>query len=211
MHSGTGASLFLILVGSGLHKIITSKPDRYESDKELIENFPYPAAIVLPDQSIDHCNQKLIDLLGYELWELKEKKFGEYTHARYREKDEHLFEDVIDPRKALDNYKMTKAWYHKKGSLVWGHMTVIPVMNPKHEVLYTIAWVKPTKEELDEVKTVIVESRDNIVIQALKEFSKSASPLKLTAAITGFLVGLAILWNFGQILEIIEKIFTTAP
>ena len=211
MAAGIDPSVFLGLVAAGLHKVITVKDYTFEAHKDLIDNFPYPAALVFPSEHIGHCNQQLIDLLGYERWELKEKSFSEYTHADFKEKDLHLFQAVVDPRKSLDNYKMTKAWHHKDGHVVWGHLTVIPVMNEKHEVLYTIAWVKPTndKSESHEIKTVVVEAKDNVVIQALKEFAKSASPIKLMFAVFGFMMGLALMWNFGRIFDLLETVFSS--
>lgn len=196
--------MLLLMVGAGLQKLVTVKDNHYETYKELVDNFPYPAAIVLPSEHVDHCNQHLIDFLGYELWELRERSFGDYTPPEFKDKDEHLFRAVVSPQNALENYRMTKAWFHKDGHLAWGHMTVIPVMNDEREVLYTIAWVKPTETKDDEdMQTPLIDSTDKHV-QMLQVLSNSKKMWQVVIGAVLLILSIALAVNLGDVIGLLK-------
>jgi diguanylate cyclase (GGDEF)-like protein/PAS domain S-box-containing protein len=95
---------------------------------------PHGAAIVGIDGSFMHANQKLSEITGYSLVELKGMTFQDITHPEDLDVDLAQVDGLISGE--IDTYEMEKRYFTKDGHLIWVLMAVAIVRDedgsPRH-------------------------------------------------------------------------------
>lgn len=107
--------------------------------RETFENAAVGVAHIAPDGRWIRVNRRVCGLVGYSNDELARKSFQEITHP------EDLDSDVWHVRRLLagdaESYSIEKRYLHKKGSVVWGNLTVSVARDAAGKVEYFIAVV----------------------------------------------------------------------
>lgn len=125
-----------------------------------------------PDGKLINVNDKICEMLGYSVQELKALTFIEITHPEDRRLDLQMFEEIKKDKTAL--YKREKRYVRKDGSVVWVHVTGQMLYNsngtPKHSVtiVQDISARKKAEEEKQkyEVQLMILSE---LSMELLKE------------------------------------------
>lgn len=121
--------------------------------RKTFENAAIGMAHVGTDGRWMRVNGALCTMLGYSREELKKRTFGDITHpddlASDLEQADRLLSDDIE------TYALEKRYFHRNGSVVWGHLTVSLLRDGKGKPLYFIVAVmdisrkKAVEEELE--------------------------------------------------------------
>src|SRR6185437_4947500 len=95
---------------------------------------PHGVAIVGLDGRFLHVNQKLADIVGYSVAELKDLTFQEITHPDDLDADMAQVDGLISGE--IDTYEMEKRYFTKDGHLIWVLLAVAMVREedgtPRH-------------------------------------------------------------------------------
>lgn len=148
-----------------------------------------PLAIVGTDTKPIIVNNALEQFLQYGESELQGMTFMQFTHPDDIDIDYSLYEEVI--QKKRDKYFIAKRWITKTGLIVWGLLTVTPIMH-EDEVIAIMAIVQPISPDnpntsMGRSQVSVIESsqpRDaktkmvGAAIDSLKEIGKTKSPFK---------------------------------
>ncbi|HLX11388.1 MAG TPA: PAS domain S-box protein [Bacteroidota bacterium] len=85
-------------------------------------------------------NPALQRILGYSDHEFRKMPFTEFTHPDDRERDWHLYTELIEGKR--DTYRIEKKYIRKDGQIVWGMLTVSLVADLKGKPLYAIGMLE---------------------------------------------------------------------
>ena len=111
-----------------------------ERFRRVYEDSPIGIALVHLDSRIISANPKLNQILGYQAGELEGKSFGEITHPEDLNADMSQFHRLFSGE--IQNYTMEKRYHHKKGHVVWGHLTVTMIRDPSGRPLYALGMME---------------------------------------------------------------------
>jgi two-component system CheB/CheR fusion protein len=92
-------------------------------------------------------NQKLCDVLGYSLDEMKSRTFQSITHPQDLDSVLSLREETLAGKRST--YTMEKRCYHKLGHVVWVNLTVSLLRNAENEpsFLYQLLRTSPSAKK----------------------------------------------------------------
>lgn len=96
-------------------------------------------------------NKAVSDLLGYSKEELAKINFKDITHPEDLDVDLTLFKELIENKRSY--YHIEKRYIHKKGHIVWVHLSVAKIVDKKGEILYFISQLADiTKQKLAQLE-----------------------------------------------------------
>jgi len=97
-------------------------------------------------------NKKYCDLVGYTREEVLEGRFQNITHP------DDLEADLDNMRKLISGeihlYSMEKRYYHKNGSIIWVHLTVVPLWREGEKPQFHLAIVQDMTERREAVDKI---------------------------------------------------------
>jgi PAS domain S-box-containing protein len=108
-----------------------------EKFQKAFEFAPIGMAIVSTEGQWIKVNNQVCRITGYTEEELIKLTFQDLTHPDDLNKDLALVEQLL--KKEMDNFEMEKRYFHKKGHIVWVHLTVSLVRNNEGLPLYFIS------------------------------------------------------------------------
>jgi hemerythrin-like metal-binding protein/PAS domain S-box-containing protein len=111
----------------------------------IFDNAPIGMALVGADRSPLMVNRFLVDFLGRSAAELAEMRFEEFTHPEDREKDVHLFAELV--RGERERYSLSKRYLRPDGSVVYGDLLVALVPSAEGESAMSLAMVEDVTEQ----------------------------------------------------------------
>ncbi|WP_207219956.1 sensor histidine kinase [Emticicia agri] len=115
-----------------------------EKFQKAFEFAPIGMALVSTAGNWIKVNEQLCKITGYSEEELMGLTFQDLTHPNDLDKDLALVNQMLS--KEIDNYEMQKRYFHKKGYIVWVHLTVSLVWNNEGEPLYFISQLNDITE-----------------------------------------------------------------
>lgn len=125
-------------------------------------------------------NKKICDFLGYTKEELQAKTFQDITHPEDLNRDLDLLEKVLAGE--LDNYKIEKRYFTKKGDTVWALLSVALVRNedgsPKFfiSIVEDITELKELNLQKDQAQVVFDATQEGIMVTAPDTTILSVNP-----------------------------------
>ena len=108
--------------------------------RSTFENAAVGMAHVGTDGSWLRVNEKLCEIVGYTREELLRKTFQDLTHPEDVGPDLEQFTQLL--RGEIDSYQMEKRYFHKKGHIVWIHLTVALQRDAAGQPLYSISVIQ---------------------------------------------------------------------
>ena len=131
----------------GLIVDITDRKTAEEALRQSEERFrgifqegPLGMAVVGPDYRFMQVNRKMCDMFGYMPEELQKKTFIDITHPAYLQTDTEGVIGIYKKTSAV--YRAQKEYIRKDGSVIWGSVTVTPLLNSSGEIISTLALVE---------------------------------------------------------------------
>lgn len=125
-------------------RIIDQHPEKRAH--HLFKESPYPIAYFSTRGEFLIANDALCDFLELSNLEIQEKTFTEVTHPEDIGIDwanlKKLERGELDP----DNYKMYKRYITKTGKILPVCLSVYPIRDDKHQVIYYISFTRPIDE-----------------------------------------------------------------
>ncbi|RFS13630.1 PAS domain-containing sensor histidine kinase [Emticicia sp. C21] len=116
-----------------------------EKFQKAFEFAPIGMALVSPEGQWIKVNKQICKITGYIEEELMSLTFQDLTHPEDLDKDLALVGQMLN--KEIDNYEMEKRYFHKKGHVVWVHLTVSLVRNNEGLPLYFISQINDITEQ----------------------------------------------------------------
>lgn len=113
--------------------------------QKAFEFAPIGMALVSTEGHWIKVNKHICKITGYEESELASLTFQDITHPDDLQKDLSLLKQML--KKEIDNYEMEKRYFHKKGHIVWVHLTVSLVWNNDGSPLYFISQINDITEQ----------------------------------------------------------------
>lgn len=136
----------------GTFQDITPQKNMMESLKLNEEKFqkafefaPIGMALVSIEGKWMKVNNQICKITGYTEDELMQLTFQEITHSDDLDNDLELLNKMLT--KEISNYEMEKRYFHKKGHIVWVHLTVSLVWNNEGAPLYFISQINDITEQ----------------------------------------------------------------
>ena len=111
-------------------------------------------------------NQAICRIVGYSAEELLTKTFQDITHSEDLPKDLENIRQLVNGE--IQDYRMEKRYFHKKGHVVWVLLAVSLVRDPQGKPLYFISQI----EDITDRKAA--EEQLNNKIEELQRFNKIA-------------------------------------
>ncbi|MGM0375303.1 MAG: PAS domain S-box protein [Bacteroidota bacterium] len=112
--------------------------------RSLFQNAPIGIALMRDKGNLLLANEKLAQITGYSLNELKTMSFLDVTHPEDVKDDEELFGQLINGE--IDSYDLMKRYIRKDGQEVWGELKVSTVCDDEGNKL-VIGMVEDRTEE----------------------------------------------------------------
>jgi len=201
---------FLIAILTGIATMVANFKSSFGGAflDDVFYKLDVPMAIVGFDGKPVHANRALERLLEYSENELRKMHFREITADEDKERDTELFQEIIDGHR--NDYWITKTWISKRGHRVTGVLQVMVIREDDGTIRTTIAVVQPLKNSNGKMKEESESTSGSFVISALKELRKTKRLGGVVTALFFVLLSfyLFITGGFGDILELMEKIFT---
>lgn len=126
-------------------KLLNSSKDK------LFENiFNYAKggiAIVSPTGKWLKVNKSILNMLGYNENEIYGMTFQDITHKDDLDSDLVLFNQILNNE--IESYQIEKRYFHKDGSVIWGHLNVSVFRDTSGEVGYFISQIMDITAEKD--------------------------------------------------------------
>lgn len=110
-----------------------------EKFQKAFEFAPIGMALVSQEGQWIKVNKEVCKITGYSEEELMTLTFQDLTHPDDLDKDLALVQQMLN--KEIENYEMEKRYFHKKGHIVWVHLTVSLVRNNEGLPLYFISQI----------------------------------------------------------------------
>lgn len=136
----------------GTFQDITPQKNMMESLKLNEEKFqkafefaPIGMALVSLEGKWIKVNNQISKITGYTERELMQLTFQEITHPDDLDNDLAFLYKMLN--KEIDNYNMEKRYFHKKGHIVWVHLTVSLLWNNEGSPLYFISQINDITEQ----------------------------------------------------------------
>ncbi|WP_457939870.1 MASE1 domain-containing protein [Mesorhizobium sp. 10J20-29] len=124
--------------------------------KATFQNAGVGISIVGGDSMLLRVNDRLAQMLGYELDEMESHPLDQFTHPD----DLSLGEAAWNRLKsgAADEYELEKRYIRKDGSTVWGHTTVSCVRDPDGKIAYLIKIIQDitARKRSDEARQLLM-------------------------------------------------------
>ena len=122
---------------------------------------PHGVAIVGINGSFLRANQKLSEITGYSLAELKDKTFQDITHPEDLDADLAQVDELLAGE--IDTYEMEKRYYTKEGHLIWVLLAVAIVREEDGSARHFISQVQDiSARKRLEAHTYELANRDQI-------------------------------------------------
>lgn len=109
-------------------------------------------------QFID-ANDKICQLLGYTLEEIKEKDYMSITHPDDLQEDINQMERLKNGE--INQFSMEKRYFHKNGDIIWVSITVSPLWEKNEKPIHHIAIVEDISARKD-AQLALLESKQKI-------------------------------------------------
>lgn len=109
-------------------------------------------------QFID-ANDKICQLLGYTLEEIKEKNYMSITHPDDLQEDLNQMERL--KKGEIKQFSMEKRYFHKNGDIIWVSITVSPLWEKNEKPIHHIAIVEDISAR-KEAQLALLESKQKI-------------------------------------------------
>lgn len=97
-------------------------------------------------------NASFQQFLGYSAAELQQLSFADFTHPADNDKEAPIFHQLINNQ--IDRYQMEKRFYHRNGSILWGHLTASLVRDPSGQPLYVIRMIEDISQRKQAEATI---------------------------------------------------------
>lgn len=127
-----------------------------EKFQNIVKYAPVGISIFSPEGKTLNVNQTLLDILGYSEEELMELGAHGISHPEDMKKDDLLLRELLEGRQMF--YSFEKRYFHKKGHIIWGNLTVSLVRDIQGNVLFGIRVLvdtterRQTEEQLQQAK-----------------------------------------------------------
>ena len=125
------------------HRVVRRTAELRASERRfrtIFEESALGIALVDVDGQVLESNPALREMLGYNEEELRGKHFWDVTHEDDLEKDQALYQDLIDGKR--DHYRIEKRYVRKDGESVWAELFVSLVRGSRERPRFSIAMVK---------------------------------------------------------------------
>ena len=96
-------------------------------------------AIVSPTGKWLKVNQSIVDMLGYSKDEIYGLTFQDITHRDDLDLDMNYFNQMLNG--TIDKYDIEKRYFHKNGSVIWGHLNVSVFKGANNKLDYFIVQI----------------------------------------------------------------------
>ncbi|MBA4850079.1 HAMP domain-containing sensor histidine kinase [Emticicia sp. BO119] len=116
-----------------------------EKFQKAFEFAPIGMALVSPSGQWIKVNKQVCKITGYSEEELMTLTFQDLTYTDDLDKDLALVKQMLN--KEIENYEMEKRYFHKKGHIVWVHLTVSLVRNNEGLPLYFISQINDITQQ----------------------------------------------------------------
>jgi len=124
--------------------------------RSLFQNAPIGIAMIRDDGRLMLVNEKLAEITGYSINELKSMSFVDFTHPDDIEEDQDLFRQLVNGE--IDSYELMKRYIRKDGQEVWGELKVSTIFDDEGNKL-VIGMVEDRTEE-KKAQEELVSTRD---------------------------------------------------
>jgi len=158
---------FVIVAGLDISAYKKTSKALVESNERFATIFKQTGiGIVLkaPDGKIIDCNPAFVDMLGYQLDEIRGRDYLEITHPQDRAISKRLFTDLQEGKR--ENYTLEKRYLSKARQTVWVSVTASLVRGADKKAQFTIVMVenitaqKQIEAELIELRQRLMHGRE---------------------------------------------------
>ncbi|MCM4167680.1 Adaptive-response sensory-kinase SasA [Arenibacter antarcticus] len=108
------------------------------------EHSPFGMAVIDLKGKLQKSNIRTTAILGYSEEELRKLSFFDITHPDDLEETENLMSQLMDRKR--DFYTLEKRYIHKKGHIIWAHVSLSAVKNEKGEYLHFVSQIEDITE-----------------------------------------------------------------
>lgn len=143
-------------------------------------------AVTSPDKGWIHVNQRMSEILGRSLEEIKATVWADLTHPEDLDEDVRQFEALLEGK--INSYSMEKRYLHKNGNIIYTKLFVSCLRNDKGVVQHILTHIediserKKTEFELEKYRSRLEEQvaeRTKALKEANKRLEDEASGRKL--------------------------------
>jgi PAS domain S-box-containing protein len=111
-----------------------------------------------PDGKMIDCNPAFLEMLGYELPEIRSRHYLEITHPLDQAISRKLFKELLDGKR--DGYSLVKRYLTKTGNVIWASVNASLVRSTDKKVQFTIVMVEDiTAQKLIEAELIELRHR----------------------------------------------------
>ena len=115
-----------------------------EKFRSIVEYAPVGISTFSLEGKMLNVNQALLDILGYSEEELIRLGMSGISHPEDMKKDSQLLQEVLEGKRMFFSFE--KRYFHKKGHVIWGNLTVSLVRDTRGNVLLGIGVLIDTTE-----------------------------------------------------------------
>lgn len=155
--------------------------DKFTLELQLFSNaFEHAAigmALVSPEGKFLKVNKSICQLVGYSQGELLNIDFQSITYPDDLESDLAFLKEAL--RGERETYQLEKRYFHKDGSVVWGHLSVSTIRDEDSTLkffIFQIQDITERKEKEEELKLIIASSQDGYFDWHIPEDYEYMSP-----------------------------------
>src|SRR5215203_5276963 len=130
------------------------------SESTLGSAFEYSAigmTLVSPSGKFLKVNKALSKMIGYSEQEILSTSFQTITHPDDLEPDLELVRKTLNGE--IDGYRMEKRYFHKKGNIIWVHLSVSMVRDNQNQPLFFISQIEDITERKIAEKAIVQFNR----------------------------------------------------
>jgi len=121
------------------------------------ENSAIGMTLVSPEGKFLKANKALSKMIGYSEQEILSISFQTITHPDDLEPDLDLVRKTLNGE--IDGYRMEKRYFHKKGNVIWVHLSVSLVRDNQNQPLFFISQIEDITERKKAEKVIVQFNR----------------------------------------------------